>query len=120
LSFGGRFLDLATRVDERSVRNGTQMHRDKTLYTEAEDATTGAGDDPATALAIPSNFLAGAFLGSLIGAIGVILAQAAHTDLIATGAAILGSLGVVHGLGAVIARRQISDRGDPDVLFTRP
>lgn len=76
------------------------MDRNRTLYTEAEEVTTMAGVDSPTALAIPSNLLAGAFLGSLIGAVGVILAQAVHTDLIATGAAVLGSLGVVHGLGA--------------------
>jgi hypothetical protein len=76
------------------------MQRNRTLYTEAEDVTAVAGVDPSTALAIPFNLLAGAFLGSLSGAVGVILAQAVHTDLIATGAAVLGSLGVVHGLGA--------------------
>jgi len=76
------------------------MHQNRTLYTEAEEVTAVAGVDSSTALAIPSNLLAGAFLGSLIGAVGVILAQAVHTDLIATGAAVLGSLGVVHGLGA--------------------
>ena len=68
------------------------MQRNRNFYGESEDASA--------VLAVPSNLLAGAFLGSLMGAVGVILAQAVHTDLITIGAAVLGSLGVVHGLGA--------------------
>lgn len=86
-------------------RNGAHMHRESSYTEEAR-----TGEVPSAVLAVPSNLLAGAFLGSLIGAVGVILAQAAPTDLIATGAAVLGALGVVHGIGV----------GNPTSTNSRP
>ena len=65
------------------------------------DAPTQSGPhDAAGPFRVPSDMFAGAFLGSLIGAVGVVLAKDLQVELILIGALILGFLGVVNGIGS--------------------